>query len=250
MEVEELKKFGMTNIEAKIYLEIIRIDETPIGPLIKRTGLHRGTVYNCISSLIKKGFVSFIDMGGIRYYKYSGENFFRNILEEKKRELIKEERKIKQFFEGISRIKEKVEEQKVEVFYGAESFKSLFLEIYDECKKKNIEYFFLGRGGEMQEATGAIFYRHTQKLKKKLNIKCRVILSEETKKLSYHKYTSGNIKYLRTKIYSPINLWIYENVVLVVLFGVIPLTSIKIKSKLLANSFKNYFEYLWKIAKR
>ena len=56
MDVNELVSFGMTKTEAKIYLEISKLDETKIGPIIKRTGLHRGTVYNAINDLIEKGF--------------------------------------------------------------------------------------------------------------------------------------------------------------------------------------------------
>ncbi|MEM4271938.1 MAG: hypothetical protein QXD13_02535, partial [Candidatus Pacearchaeota archaeon] len=136
----------------------------------------------------------------------------------------------------------------IQVFYGIEAFKALFLEIYKECKKNKIEYLFQGRGGEMMEATGEGFYAYTQKLKKKLKIQCRIILSNETRRLSYRKYTVGNIRYLPTKVYSPINFWIYGDVILLVLFRASPLTIIKIKSNLLSDGFKNYFESLWAIS--
>lgn len=79
-------------------------------------------------------------------------------------------------------------------------------------------------------------------------MKCKIILNKENIAPPHLKYVVGNIKYLSTKIDSPVNYWIYDDIVLLVLFQTRPLISIKIKTKLLANSFKNYFEYLWEIA--
>lgn len=248
MDLQNLIDFGMTKTEAIIYLELVKLGQTQIGQIIKHTGLHRGTVYNSINSLIKKGFVSFIDKNGARYYTGSGEKVFENLIEEKKSKLEENKKQLDNLFEDISRIKQD-ENQEVQVFYGVESFKTIFLEIYDECKKNNSEYFFQGRGGEMQDATGEGFYKHTQQLKKKMNIKCRVILDTENIKHSYHKHVTGNLRYLSTKVLSPVNYWIYGDTVLLVIFQSTPLTTIKIKSKYLTDSFKNYFEYLWKIAK-
>ncbi len=249
MDINELVTFGITKTEARVYLEIAKTDETTIGPVIKRTGLHRGTVYNCINDLVEKGFISFIERGGLRYYKPSGKTIFENVIREKEEKIVHEKKDLDIFFRNLAKLKEQDPEQDVQVFYGISAFKSLFLEIYNECKKHNWEYYFQGRGGEMQDATGTGFYKYTQKLKKAMNIKCRVILGQETKNLSYHRHVHGNIKYLPSKIKSPVNFWIYGNIVLLVLFGTNPLISIKIKSKALADAFRNYFEHLWKIAR-
>lgn len=249
MNVEYLISLGLTPTESKVYLEIAKFNETEIGKIIKITGLHRGSVYNAIEDLIKKGFISFLDRQGHRYYKISGKKIFENIIEEKISTAENLQKKLSNLFEEIERKKPENSNQEVEVFYGISSFKNLFLEIYDECKKRDIEYLFQGMGGEMQDATGEAFYKYTQKLKKKLKVKCRVILDKATLKHSYHKHVKGNIRYLSSKINSPINFWIYGDNVLIVIFGATPLVSIKIKSKLLSDGFTSYFEELWKIAK-
>jgi len=246
MEIQDLVGFGMTKTEAVVYLEISKLGETQIGSIIKRTGLHRGTVYNSINNLIEKGFLSFMDKDRNRFYRISNKKIFEEIIKEKQTKAVKEKEQIEKFFEDLQKLKEKDENQEVRVFYGVKSFKTLFLEIYDNCKKNNYEYLFQGKGGEMQDATGEVFYKYTQKLKKKMNLKCRVILDKESQFLPYNKYTTGNIRYLPTKIPSPINFWIYGDNVLFVLFGAKPLISIKIKSKVLSEGFKNYFETIWK----
>jgi len=238
----------MTNTEAKIYTEILRLKETTIGPIIKITGLHRGTVYNTINNLIKKGFVSFVDKDRLRYYRGSGKKIFENLIEEREQDINNKKNEIKEFFDYMNKFKDNIDEGNVEVFHGVESFKSLFLEIFDRCQENNYEYIFQGRGGEMYDVTGEGFDKYTQNLKKKLNIKCRLIVDKETINHPYHDHLYGNTKYLSKGI-SPVNSWIYGDILLLVLFRTKPLTIIKIKSKNLADSFRDNFEYLWKIAK-
>ena len=249
MELPDFGEFGMTGVESKIFNELIKLKSSKMGEIAKRTGLHRGTVYNALNSLIKKGIVSFIDEDKKRLYKITGQDIFEEIIEEKERGLLKEKDKIRNFFEYLKRNNEPIKKEEVNVYYGVDAFKTLFLEIYKICKRNNIEYLFLGRGGEMQDAVGVAFYKYTQKLKNTMKVKCRVILDRGTINLEYHNYVQGNIRYLTTKIKSPVNFWIYEDTVLLILFGSNPLISIKIKSETLSNAFRNYFESLWKMAK-
>ena len=151
MDINELIKFGMTKTEAEIYLEIAKTNGTKIGPIIKKTELHRGTVYNSINSLIEKGFLSFIDKERMRFYKFSGKKVFKEIIKEEEDKLTEGGRQITNFFEGLEKLKDKEESQSVQVFYGIKAFKSLFLEIYDECEKNNWEYLFQGKGGRCKK---------------------------------------------------------------------------------------------------
>lgn len=248
MELEILTKFGLTNVEAQIYLEIFKLKESQIGMIIKKTGLHRGTVYNSINNLIEKGFVSFVNKSGVRHYKTCDISAFGNFVENKQRELIENKKKVEGFLSELGKINEDVGEQDVSVFHGVEAFKTAFFQIYDYCKKNDCEYLFQGRGGEMYDSVGEAFYTYTQKLKDKMKIQCRVILSKETKSHFFHRYASGDIKHLSVKLSSPVSFWIYGDNVLIVLFKENPLTTIRIRSKSLADGFRNYFDYLWKIA--
>ncbi len=249
MDIEKLKEFGMTSTEAKVYSELALIKESKIGDLVKRTGLHRGSVYNALNDLIEKGFVNFIDSEGTREYSCTGERIFKQIIEDKKGEVINQEKGIHSFFAELDKIKSSNKTQRVKVFSGINSFKNLFLEMYEECKKNNWEYYFQGMGGEMQDAVGVAFYKHTQKLKNKLKLRCKIISDKKTKVHSYNKFVQGTIKYIDSDRNSPTNIWIYGNTILMVLFETSPLISIKIEHKETAEAFRSYFEKLWSVAK-
>ncbi len=245
MDIEFLESFGMTKTEARIFLEISRSKLAHIGTIIKKTGLHRGTVYNSINNLISKGFVNYIDKNDIREYSPNGIKIFENLVDNKKKELEENKEKIEGFFRELSVSSSEKDNQQVEVFTGKEAFKNLFFEVYETCKKENIEYLFQGNGGEMMEACGEAFYKYTQKLKKEMRLSCRVLLNKNTKQKTYSKYVCGNIKYLSVSYDSPASIWIYGDTVLIVLFRSEPLTSIKIKSNIVANSFRSSFENSW-----
>jgi DNA-binding MarR family transcriptional regulator len=245
MDASFLEQFGMTKTEAKIYLEISKLKEPQIGEIIKKTGLHRGTVYNSINHLISKGFLNYIDKNEIRHYKVNGSKIFENIIEEEKKKLEENQQKTTEFFKQIEIEKEEDGKQDVDVFTGKEIFKSLFLEMYDECKSKKIEYLFQGNGGEMMEAAGKYFYKQTQKLKKELNLKCRAMLNQDTMNLEYAKYVKGNIRFFSEGFSSPASTWVYDNTVLIVLFRTNPLITIRIRNKIAADSFRSTFENIW-----
>ena len=250
MEISFLGKFGMTKTEAKIYLVIVRFGETAIGPIIKSTGLHRGTVYNSINDLVKEGFVSFIDKGGLRYYKATGEKIFNNLLAERKHENEKQETEMATFFEKINEIQQKPEDNEVSVLYGKEAFKTSLISMLNYCEKNSCEFVFLGDGREINDNIGEGFYLYIQKLKKKMNVPCRIILDKLHQKHNHHKLLVGNVGYMSNRMYSPVNFWIYGNTILLVLFQANPLTTIKIRSKNLADGFRNYFECLWETAEK
>lgn len=250
MELQPLIDSGMTKTEAIIYVEVAKISKTTIGPIIKKTGLHRGTVYNSLNSLIEKSFLSYTDKDGSRFYHISGENIFDEIFKEKEENFEKDKTVIKKFLEEISKLNPAGIQEEVEVFHGSTAFRTMFLSILEECKKNDIEYIFLGRGGDMMEEVGKPFYRYTQRLKKHMKVRCRIILGEDTIDMEYQKYVQGSIRHLPTKIKSPVCIWIYGENIVLVSFKSKPLTTIKIKSDPLAEGMKNYFENLWEISKK
>lgn len=247
MQLDILTKIGLTPTESKVYLEIAKLGESQIGAIIKRTDLHRGTVYNAIQDLIKKGYVNVVIKEKNTLYKISGVKIFETLLKEKEISLKKERKETKELIKKINSIGENDSKSEVEVFYGVSAFKSLFLDIYDICKKNNYEYLFLGRGGGMQDATGEGFYKYTQRLKKKMNVRCRIILDKENIVHPYHKYTYGERRYMSSKHYSPMNIWTFGDIVFIALFKTTPLTCIKIRNNSFADGFRNYFETVWEL---
>lgn len=245
MAIETMKRLGFTPTEIKVYDEITKIGRTTIGPVIKRTGLHRGTVYNAITSLVHRGILLVSESNGVRHYKIAPLTIFKTILDEKKKQIEEDEEWLDKMLKEVSHVSEEDNENEVEVSYGLDSFKDHFFKMFDECALRKMEYLFMGRGGEMMEAIGEQLYKYTQKRKKELGVSCRVILDRETKKEKYNRFVQGNVRYAESKKQGPLNMWVYGDSVMLVLFTTKPLTTIIIKNALVAKAFGNYFELLW-----
>lgn len=245
MENTNLGSFGITPTEEKVYIELLKLGETSIGEIIKRTGLHRGTVYNSINQLVDKGFVSFQDRENVRYYQISGKKVFEEMTLENKKNVETDFLKVEKLFKEITERGHNKESHKVETFLGIGAFKTVFLEMYDECKEKNIEYLFQGRGGEMESAVGENFFEYIGNIRKEMKIKCRLILEEKFRNPKEIENKNIIKKYVKDKVKTPLNLWIYGSTVLMVFFDMNPLTIIRIRNESLSSRFKNYFEELW-----
>ncbi|MBU2442745.1 MAG: helix-turn-helix domain-containing protein, partial [Nanoarchaeota archaeon] len=66
-EIDILEDLGLSEAEAKVYLALLETGSTLAGPIIKKTGLHRGTTYQILQRLIEKGLVSYVIKAGKRY---------------------------------------------------------------------------------------------------------------------------------------------------------------------------------------
>ena len=89
---ETLKKFGLTKNEIKVYLETLKHKETSPFSLSKPTGIPRTTVYDVVMGLSLKGLVELEQSDGFKKQqtriKAKNPSVFRNILQQKREDLL------------------------------------------------------------------------------------------------------------------------------------------------------------------
>jgi predicted transcriptional regulator len=232
-------------VESRIAFELLRLGQSKIGEIIRRVGLHRGTVYNALRALTEKGFVSETHLNGIYLYALIPQRFRHYIQAEQYRLAQLEERL------GELNVLAKLHTKKephVEVFVGDSSFWAFFNDLYDWAKRHNKEYLFLGRGQEMIEHFGVEMYRSTQELKSKLKVQCRVILNEVARGEAVSKIVEGEVRYIPWEYTSPVSTWLYNQKVVIVLWEAKPLISIVVNSVEAYRSYFSFFQALWSTA--
>ncbi len=101
MIIETLQKIGLSNKEAKVYMQLIRLGAQPVSVISEKAEINRTTTYDIIDGLTKKGLVSSIDKGGTTYYKALDPKELYNYLEREKVEHVKEIEKQQQAIETI-----------------------------------------------------------------------------------------------------------------------------------------------------
>jgi len=126
--IEELKIYGLSEKEAKVYLALIKLGRGTVNALAEKADLVRTTTYDILKSLREKSLVSSADINNVLYFESSSPDELTNRLDEKKE-------RIKKIIPELKKIKEvQPIRPEVQLFEGKEGVKTVFKEILREAK--------------------------------------------------------------------------------------------------------------------
>lgn len=251
MDIEPLRKIGLTEGEIKIYLALLENGRSPVAFLAMKTKLNRTGLYDIIEGLIEKGLVSFIFEEKKKYYQATKPGRILEYLEEKKEDLTKEEEFLKKLVAVLNEIKPKKEEGfGVEIYRGKKGIKSVLEDVLQECKKGE-EVIAFGLGGSNFEALLGSYYHHY--IFRHINdygIKFRAIFDESEKEQPYVKEL-GKIPLTKAKfIFKNYNLpthtRVYGSKVAIIILEKDPV-AILIDNQKVAKGYRYFFEFLWNL---
>ncbi|MBS3094993.1 hypothetical protein J4474_04975, partial [Candidatus Pacearchaeota archaeon] len=208
---------------------------------IKKTKLHRNIVYDNLEKLIEKGLVGFVLIKNIKHFEVASSEELKEYVNRKREEILNEEKIMKELLPQIEKLKISSErKQEATIFRGKKGLKT----ILEEITKIKSELLVFGTGWGMKESMGS--YYEQWHLKLKLNkVKCKILLPENKKRDFLNPFIA---KYLSEKEVIPSTIAIYEDKVLNIIWGEEPIAILIISEKA-SQSYKNYFELLWKTAK-
>ena len=236
--IAELKEFGLNDNEIKIYLELLKQKSATASKLAKLSKINRTTAYLELENLMKLGLVSYIIKDSKRYYQTASPNKLIDILESKKS-------KIKSILPELKSLHQTIEQFKIEIFEGKEGIKTFYQDILNNTK----EVLAFGVTGKAMEIL-KFSYPHFLKKFIKANIKEKAIANLSSKKImSSHPRTHLKIKYLPKKYKAEVTTIIYNNKIAIQSLQKDNIYVVIIKDKLLYESYKNYFDYMWEKAK-
>jgi len=239
---DELIRLGLTNNEAKVYLALLESGSTNAGAIIKKTKLHRNIVYDNLDRLIEKGLVSFVIIKNIKHFEATSSKELKEYVERKKEEALNEEKIVNQLLPQIEKIRTSVEKkQEATIFKGKKGLKAV-LEQITEAKG---ELLVFGTGWGMRETAGSYYEQWHLKLREN-RIKARILLPENRKGIFLKPFVA---KYLPEKDMIPSSIAIYDDKVLNVVWGEEPI-AVLFTSEKIRDSYKRYFELLWKVASK
>jgi|SRR3989344_4536274 len=236
MQAAELKRLGLSTNESRIYLVLLELGQAQAGEISKKTQINRTTTYDAIERLIKKGLVSYVIQANKKSFKPTSPNKFIENLKE-------QERFVEKILPELNSLyKSSKEAEETNTYKGRKGIKSILQDIL-KCK----EYVAFGSAGKFLDIMKHDFIIF-QKRKKELRIKSRVILNESSRKTETVKLAYTNFKFIQDEYSVPTTTFVYNNQVAIIIWAEIPVATV-IKSKDVAESYKNYFELLWKQAK-
>ena len=234
--LDELKKIGLPENQAKTYLELLKRGSVPVNQLSKKLGLDRTLTYQILENLLEKGLVNYMIKDNKKYFEPSDPEILLKPIKEKENFIKSLIPKLK----SIEKLKES--ENSFKVYEGKKGLKTFFEDI---LKSKDIcIYGATGRSYDVLKFE----VPHIAKEAQKLGIKGRMIISKEYKGHPTTKLSNLKVGYLE-EVKSPATTTIYEDKVGIHVLSDKPIIII-IKNKDVADGYRSYFNFLWKIAKR
>jgi sugar-specific transcriptional regulator TrmB len=243
MDIKILEELGLTFNESKVYLSLIELGSSSATQIIQKVGLHRAVVYDLLERLIEKGLAGYVINGRKKFFEATNPEKLKEILQEKEQKLSEI---LPQLLE-LSKFKTKLE---VKIYKGKEGIKNVFEDI---LRNKPKEWLSLGSGGETYRLLPYFLeHFHKARIKNKIFVRGLFLDNSNAKKRgeALEKMPFSEIRYLPKTFLTPTVMNVYSNKVTLysVTEGNIPFI-ILIENKELFSSFKEYFEWLWKLSK-
>jgi sugar-specific transcriptional regulator TrmB len=246
MNLEALRSIGLTENEIKIYLDLLKSGSSTAYEIGKRTGIYRVHVYDKLEQLMNKGLATHIYRGAKKHFQATSPSKIKQYIEDKKKELELQEEAVDNLLPELEKIFNLPKEDTfVEVFKGKEGLKYFLKDII----KTEKEVLVTGIDDQKYEEILPIFMKQYFRDLKNKNIKERVITIKKKKVFLFSKKLAPTTEYkfLEAKQFNPTNTFIYGNKVVIVTWGS-PVTAVMLKNNEIAETYRNTFEHLWKIA--
>lgn len=239
MEEEILEEFGFSKNEAKVYLALLYLGSSTAGDISKKSKVHRTNVYDALERMIEKGLVAFVDKEKTKYFEATDPENLLNILKEK-------ELRLQHIMPQLVLSRKLAEKKgKVCIYEGISAVKA----ILNNFLLKNSEILVYGIPKEaLSLLQFFIIDYHKRRIKKK--IKMRHIYNadaqERIKYLNSLEYTAA--RYLPKEYNAPVSTNICGDEVVLILWPK-PITAMQIIDQAIADSYRKYFELLWRLAR-
>jgi len=248
MDTKALKGIGFVDNEIKIYLTLLRSGAVTAYELSKKTGIYRAHVYDKLERLMEKGLVTHVYQGAKKYFQAAPPEKIKYYLEEKKKILEEQEADVERIMPDLLAMqKSPKEDTKVEVFKGKEGLKYFLKDIVKTGK----EVLITGIDDSKYYDMLPVFIKHHFRDLKKSRIAERVITIKKPGIFLFKKSEAPTTEYrfLEEKQFNPTNTFIYGDKIVLVSWGT-PVTATMIQNSQTAETYRNHFEYLWKIASK
>jgi sugar-specific transcriptional regulator TrmB len=249
MNTKILAEIGFTPGEIKVYLALVELGESTIGPISKKSRVTPSKTYPILEKLKEKGLVSHVIKSGTKYFNILNPERILNFLDDKKKRIDQQKKDIKEFIPQI-RSKHKKTDQYATVYESFNGIKTLYDEILDYLSANKENFIAFSMREEYKKKQMNLFFRNYNVKRAKLGIKIKLIgLAHQRSFLERENKDYLNIETRYVDHAVPAGVIIYGDNVATLLWYDVP-TAFVIHSRQNAHAYKKFFNDMWKIAKK
>lgn len=230
-----LKEVGLTKNEIKVYLALLRLGSTKVGKISKEAETNRSYTYDALKKLLEKGLASYAIMGKTKHFRPVSPRRIISLLQEREEDI----EELMPQLEGLYNQKES--DSNIRLYRGLKGVQTVLLNIIGEGKSNDV----FGSEWTIKEKMPAFAKYFVKELERK-KIKIRHIVRHG---VAVDKSRTTEVRFAPEITKSPVVTNIYGNKIAIIIWSKIP-EAVIIHNKEAAESYKNYFEILWKAASK
>src|SRR3989344_5359210 len=246
MHEELFRKIGLTEGEIKVYLALVKLGETTIGPLGKESKVTKSKIYDILDKLIAKGLIGHNIKNQTKHFIANNPKLILEYLSKKSEELEQTQQEATLLVDQLSLLRTVQQKSIAEIYEGFHGLRSIREELLATLKKGE-ELLVLGAPRIANEKWEAWFLQfHTRREERGDGM--RIIYNPNTRSYGERRkqFKKTHVKYFPEKLAIPNWIDIYKDTVLFVIVNRDPVVTIVLRDKSLADSFRYSFEIMWK----
>ncbi len=241
--LKSLGSLGLNDHEALVYMALLKLGETGTSPIIRETALHGQYVYQSLERLEGSGLVQHVIKRGRRKYSAKTPNTLVHLAEERKAQAEAVALRLGEFMTLAP-------EQTFETYQGHESYVAHEFDMLDRAEEGS-ELLIMGGSGDRFNAELGKRLSEYVELQTKKKIRIRYIGSDDQRTLMpmlHGKRSDFSVRYLPGLFTGEVNTNIWPDAIGFNIYGD-PVARFTVFNPVVATSYRQFFETLWKLAK-
>jgi predicted transcriptional regulator len=242
MDIDKLKEIGLNDKESRVYIALLELEDALVSEIAAKAKINRSLLYTILSSLAKKGIVTYILKNNVRYYRAAEPQKILAMMKEK-------EKILNSIMPDLIALhKPRKARPIVEVLEGREGLKTIMNDVLRQRK----EWFAFNVPGKGPATLGTTVHSF-QNERQKRGIKLNAIVMKTKQGIKRGKQFAAmkhsKARYMPETFASPASNWIYGDRSVILFWYKESPFAIRIIDKELADSYKNHFKALWSASK-
>jgi sugar-specific transcriptional regulator TrmB len=249
MNTNVLRSIGLTEGEIKVYLALVKLGESTTGPLGKESDVSKSKIYDILDKLAQKGLINHITRNGIKCFSANDPRTISDYLAKKEEELGTTKREAERLIKELTLQRATTSTKRfAEIYEGFQSMKTVREELIMTLRKGD-EFLVLGApkiANEQWEGWLLAFHKRREDR----GVSMRIIYNANARAFGKKRkqFPKTKMRYLPNDLVSPNWIDIFDNTILFSLMMKEPLC-IVIRDRALADSFRAYFNIMWRVSK-
>lgn len=238
METKTLEKIGLSKNEIKVYLALLKEGSSSVSDISKKVNMHRVNIYDTLERLKRKGLIGSVIKMNKNYFEAAHPDKIKEMVDEKEEEI----KEIKSLLPELNKYYNSYKKNhEIFSFKGILGVKTI---LNDVIKSRPIEILNLGSTKSMENFPSLVDIWNSERVRKKIPIK---IITSKKIKPNLKRQKLQKIKFIDKPFDAFTSTLVYEGKVAILMWLEEPI-AIRIDSAELAETYRNYFNSLWKNA--